>query len=150
MSKSRKADIDQFFSSERIAVAGVSREPQHFSRAVFRAMVDRGMHLIPVHPDADAIEGLRAYRQVSEIPDKVDAVLVMTPPHLSFAVAKNAVDAGVRRVWLYRDCPEAEAYCREKGAAIIADECPFMFLDHAGFIHDFHRGLRWITRSLLA
>jgi predicted CoA-binding protein len=37
-----KQAIDSFLSCRRIAIVGVSRNPKDFSRAVFRAFVERG------------------------------------------------------------------------------------------------------------
>jgi predicted CoA-binding protein len=37
-----KQAIDSFLSCRRLAVVGVSRDPKDFSRAVFRAFVERG------------------------------------------------------------------------------------------------------------
>ena len=42
-----KQAIDSFLSCRRIAVVGVSRDPKDFSRAVFRAFVERGYDAVP-------------------------------------------------------------------------------------------------------
>ena len=39
---SSKQAIDSFLSCRRLAVVGVSRDPKDFSRALFRAFVERG------------------------------------------------------------------------------------------------------------
>ena len=46
-----KQAIDSFLSCRRIAVVGVSRDPKDFSRAVFRAFVERGYDAVPVNPN---------------------------------------------------------------------------------------------------
>ena len=57
-----RAEIDKFLSNHRIALVGVSRNPQDFSRAVFRELTARGYDVVPVNPLSLA--------EVSGIPDE--------------------------------------------------------------------------------
>ena len=54
-----KQAIDSFLSCRRIAVVGVSRDPKDFSRAVFRAFVERGYDAVPVNAAGGEVEGRR-------------------------------------------------------------------------------------------
>jgi predicted CoA-binding protein len=114
-----KRSIDSLLSCRRIAVVGASRDPKDFSRALFRAFVERGYDVVPVN--APAAPG---------------------------PVVRECADAGVKRVWLHRGAgqgavsPEAVALCRERGLEVVDGECPFMFLPDAGFVHRVHRFFR--------
>ena len=75
----------------------------------------------------------------------------MTSPEVTDAVVADCAEAGVRRVWMYRATgtgavnPMAVSFCHEHGIAVVAGECPFMYLPAAGGIHRFHGLIRKIT-----
>ena len=154
MSATRKALIDEFLAQKRIAFVGVSRNHQDFSRALFRELKTRGYDLVPVNPAASEIEGIPAAASVSDVTPPPDGVLVMTPAKESLGVVEQCAKAGVRRVWLHRSVaqgsvtPEAVEACDRHEIAVVAGECPFMFLPKTAWYHGLHRGFRALTGSL--
>jgi predicted CoA-binding protein len=143
-----KRAIDSFLSCRRIAVVGVSRDPKDFSRAVFRAFVERGYDAVPVNAAGGEMEGRRAASRVSEVQPPPEAAFLMTPPAATAQVVRECADVGVRKVWLHRGAgqgavsPEAVALCRERGLDVVDGECPFMFLPYPGWVHGVHRFFR--------
>lgn len=146
--------IDAFLAAKRLAFVGVSREKRHFSRMLFREMLGRGYELIPVHPEAAEIEGIKACRTVLEIDPPPAGALLMNPPGESAEIVGQCARAGIGMVWLYRGValgsvtPEALAAAGQHGLRVVAGECPFMFLEGAGLIHALHRGFRRLTGTL--
>ncbi len=136
--------IRGFLGRKRVAVVGVSRDPHHFSRSIFRAFAQRGYDVVPVHPSAEEMEGRRCFARPQDIQPPVDAALVMTPPERSEQVVHDCVEAGVQRVWMYRASPEALQYCQAKAIGVIAGECPLMFLNGTGWFHRAHGLVRKI------
>src|SRR3954447_10903888 len=106
-----RSDIESFLSLHRIAMIGVSQDPKHFSRAVYRAWRDRGYDVVPVNPKVREVEAAFCYPRTQEIGPPVEAALVLTPAAASEEAVKDCVAAGIRRVWLYRRAPAAEAFC---------------------------------------
>jgi uncharacterized protein len=145
---SSKQAIDSFLSCRRLAVVGVSRDPKDFSRAVFRAFVERGYDAVPVNPAGGEAEGRRSVARIGDVQPPPEAALLLTPPAASAQVVRECAEAGVRRVWMHRGggqgavSAEALALCRERGLEVVDGECPFMFLPHAGFVHGVHRFFR--------
>lgn len=142
--------IQDFLAQKRLAVVGVSREPKHFTRALFRELQARGYDVVPVNPQVQEVEGRPCFAHLQEVTPPVDGVLLMTKPAASEAVVRDCVDAGIPRVWMYRSMghgavsPKAVEFCQAQGIRVIAGECPFMFLPHAGFVHEFHGFVRKI------
>jgi predicted CoA-binding protein len=140
-----KRAIDSFLSCRRIAVVGVSRDPKDFSRAVFRAFVERGYDAVPVNASGGELDGRPAARWVGEVQPPPEAALLLTPPAATGQVVRECADAGVKRVWMHRGAgqgavsPEAVALCRERGIEVVDGECPFMFLPDTGWFHGVHR-----------
>jgi len=145
---SSKQAIDSFLSCRRLAVVGVSRDPRDFSRAVFRAFVERGYDAVPVNPAGGEAEGRHAVARVGDVQPPPEGALLLTPPAATAQVVRECAEAGVRRVWMHRGggqgavSAEALALCHERGLEIVDGECPFMFLSHAGFVHGVHRFFR--------
>jgi uncharacterized protein len=78
----------------------------------------------------------------------VDGAIFFTAPGQTAAAAREALAAGVRRLWFHRGAgagassPEALAACRAEGVEPVTDLCPFMALPEAGWIHRLHGALR--------
>lgn len=61
-------------TSRRIAVLGMSPNPQRTSHQIAAYLRDSGYEIVPVNPGHDEIEGLTCYAQLSDIPEPVDIV----------------------------------------------------------------------------
>ena len=123
-----------FLDQKRIAVTGVSRNPEgHGSNAVYQRLRERGYQVFAVNPNADTVEGDPSYPSLAAIPDGVDAVVIGTSPQHADASMREAVDLGIRRVWMHRSfgggsvSATATAYGREHGVTVIDGGCPLMF-----------------------
>lgn len=137
-----------FLSARRIAVIGVSRNAQDFSRVVFRELARRGLDVVAVNPALEEAEGRRAFARVQDVSPPADAALLMTPPARTEAAVRDCVAAGIRRVWFHRGAgagaatPAALASCATAGVEVVQGLCPFMALPGAAFPHRVHHFLR--------
>lgn len=134
----------EFLNQHRIAVIGVSRNKDDFSRLMYRKFQDSGYEVFAVNPMAVSTESMHYYRSVRDVPAPVDGALVMVPAAQAAAVVRDCQAAGIRRVWLYSTggkdgavSPEAVALARSAGMAVMDGTCPFMFL--GSFPHKIHR-----------
>ena len=139
-----RANIDEFLRHHRIAMVGVSRKPNDFSRVLFRELTSRGYDVVPVNPMANEVEGKKSFVRVQAIEPPVEAALLMTAPAQTETVVQDCATAGVHEVWMHRGggqgsvSPTAVAFCHERGIRVIDGECPFMFLGNTQFIHRLH------------
>ncbi|WP_238012275.1 CoA-binding protein [Dactylosporangium sp. AC04546] len=129
-----KATATQFLAHKRIAVTGVSRTPQgHGSNAVYQRLRQRGYEVFAVNPNAEQVEGDRAYRDLAAIPGGVDAVVIGTRPETAEATMRECAELGITHVWMHRGpgpgsvSEEAAEYGRRHGIHVIAGGCPLMF-----------------------
>jgi predicted CoA-binding protein len=141
------ASIERFLSGKRFALVGVSAQPNDFSRAVWRELVQHGYELVPVNPKLDAVEGQRAYARVQDVPGALDGAILMTSPEVTAQVARDCAEAGVTRVWMHRGAgqgavnAEAVRFCESQQIEVIAGECPLMFVADSG-PHAVHATIR--------
>ena len=131
-------------ATRRFALVGVSRDPKDFSRAVLRELLGRGYDVVPVNPAGGEAEGRPLATSLAAIAPPVAGAIFMTPPAASGAAVREALQAGVRRIWLHRGggpgaaSDEAIAACRAVGVTPITGLCPFMALDEAAWFHRLH------------
>ena len=137
-------DVEDFLALKRIAMVGVSRNPEDFSRALFREFCNRGYDMVPVNPHADTIEGRDCFQCLQVVKPAVEGVLVMTSFTETLGVVQDCAEAGIERVWLYRASgtgavsPEAVAFCSRNGIHVVEGFCPYLFLPATGLLHRVH------------
>jgi predicted CoA-binding protein len=137
---------EEFLSSKRIAVTGVSRTPEnHGSNVVYRRLRDRGYDVYAVNPNAETVEGDRCYATLAGVPGGVEAVIIGTRPERAEDTVKECIDLGVKRVWMHRafgagsvDRAAADLG-RAHGITVIDGGCPLMFDPTADFGHKIMR-----------
>lgn len=145
--------IEDFLAEHRFAAVGVSRNPKDFTRTLVREFLKRGYDVVPVNPSVQEIEGRPSFTSVADIQPPVSAALLMTSAEVTKSVVLECVQAGVKRIWMYRASgsgavhPEAVAFCRQHGIDVIPGECPFMFLPKTGFPHRIHGFIKKITKQ---
>ena len=131
----RTAEVaSEFLSHKRVAVTGVSRTPaSHGGNVVYNRLRDRGYTVFAVNPNAETVEGDRAYHDLKSIPGGVDVVVIATRPDQDEGTLRECKELGITRVWMHRlfgagSCaPEAATTARRDGITVIEGGCPLMF-----------------------
>jgi len=106
--------IEQFLAGSPHAVVGASQDRSKYGNKVLRVYQQHDRAVYPVNPTADAVEGLPAVARLSDLPETVHGISIITPPAVTEAVIAEAGEIGIRHVWLQ---PGAES-----DAAIAAAE----------------------------
>jgi predicted CoA-binding protein len=139
-----RAEIDKFLSNHRIALVGVSRNPQDFSRAVFRELTARGYDVVPVNPLTENVEDQPCFPRVQAVDPPVEAALLMTSPSETERVVRDCAEANIREVWMHKGggqgsvSQQAVAFCHEHDIQVVEGCCPFMFLPNTQWFHRAH------------
>lgn len=139
---SEKEVVEDLLKQPTWAVVGVSRSGKKFGNAATRELRRKGYRVIPVHPEADAVDGERCYRSLSELPEQVGALLLVVPPTETEKVVREAAEAGIQRVWMQQGA-ESEAairYCTDQRIRVVHGECILMFAQPSG-VHKLHHWL---------
>jgi predicted CoA-binding protein len=129
-----KDAASEFLAHKRVAVTGVSREPEnHGSNVVYKRLRERGYDVFAVNPNADEVEGDSAYHDLRSIPGGVDAVVIGTKPEIAEDTMRECAELGIEHVWMHRGpgagsvSGTATAYGRAHGITVIDGGCPCMF-----------------------
>jgi predicted CoA-binding protein len=111
------------FSS--IAVVGLSRDPSKSAHSIPRAMQAAGYRVLPVNPVASELLGQRVYKSLGEIKEPLELVLVFRPSEDAAEVARQAVAAGAKALWLQLGIASEEArrIAEQAGLMYVEDRC---------------------------
>ena len=129
-----KEAAEDFLAHKRIAVTGVSRDPgNHGANFVYRRLRERGYEVFAVNPNAEEVEGDKAYASLTAIPGGVDAVVIGTRPERAEGTMRECDALGIKNVWMHRSfgggsvSETATRYGRAHGITVIDGGCPCMF-----------------------
>jgi predicted CoA-binding protein len=138
-------DIQGFVAEKTLAVAGLSRDEKSFSAATAKELKTKGYTLYPVNPNATTIGGEKCYPSLAALPGKVGGVLVFTPPSQTEKVVREAVAAGIRRIWIQQGAQSEAAlrFCADNKLPAVSKQCILMFVEPVSSIHALHR---WVKK----
>jgi uncharacterized protein len=150
-----KEAATEFLAGRRVAVTGVSREPNsHGSNVVYKRLRERGYEVFAVNPNADEVEGDRCYHDLGSIPGGVDGVVIATRPEVAEETMRECADLGIKRVWMHKGpgpgsvSSTAAEYGRLHGITVIDGGCPCMFGPTADPGHKAMRVVLTLTGSV--
>lgn len=122
-------EIRQIMDSvKRIAVVGISRNPEKAARRVPSYLAAKGYEIIPVNPFVDRILGIEALDSLAEVKDPVDMVLVFRPSEEAAQVAEEAMARPEKPViWLQEgiQADEVARKARAQGMRVVQDLCTY-------------------------
>jgi uncharacterized protein len=121
--------------SRTVAVVGLSDRSYRTSHAIAQALQGFGYNIFPVNPNLEEpVLGEQPYERVADIPTPVDIVDVFRRSEKVMPVAKDAVAAGAKVLWLQSGVinEEAAAYATEHGLTVIMDRC--IKVDYASLV----------------
>lgn len=75
-------NLERLFHPSSVAIVGASIRPRSLGNLVTKNLVATGFAgaLYPVNPHHDTVEGLRAFKTISELPAPPDLAVICTPP----------------------------------------------------------------------
>ena len=110
-----------------VAVVGLSSKPHRPSFGVASYLQDHGYRIVPVNPNESEVLGERAYASLTDVPAEppIDVVDVFRRSEETPAVARDAVAAGAKVLWLQEGIVNDEAYriADEAGLDVIMGVC---------------------------
>ena len=112
-------------SAKNIAVVGLSPDESKPSNEVAKFLIERGFSVFPVYPKFDEILGRKVYRNLTEIDENIDVVVMFRKGEFASELVKDTVKKGVKTLWLQLGITndEAGAVARENGINFVQDKC---------------------------
>ncbi|STX28585.1 CoA-binding protein [Legionella beliardensis] len=115
-------NIDRFFKSQAYGVVGASSNRYKYGNKVLRCYMQHQMKVYPVNLYEETIENLSAVQSVEELPSDVESISIITPPSATEKVVEQAIQKGIKNIWMQPGAESDQAIlrCKEAGINIIA------------------------------
>lgn len=134
--------VQAFLAQKKIAVVGVSEKRETGCNLAYKKFKEHGYQVYGVNPRISTYDGAPCYPDLKSIPEKPDAVFILTSPNVTEQIVEQCVDLGIQHVWMHclmgtkpglaagmtSVSPDAVQVCREHGIAVIPGACPNQFL----------------------
>jgi hypothetical protein len=134
--------IKDFLAQKKIAVVGVSDRRLTGCNAAYDRFKATGYTVSAVNPRLTSFQGDPCYADLKSIPEKPEAVFILSNPKVSEQIVQQCVDLGIKHVWMHclmgtkpglganatSVSQEAVKMCRENGIAVIPGACPNQYL----------------------
>lgn len=113
-----------------VAVVGASRDRSKFGNISVRAHLQQGYEVFPVNPHAEAVEGLPAFKSLSDVPvENLDRVTIYLPPHLTLDLLDEIQAVGPDEVWMNPGSADEDVRARAEQLGIeIIEACSIVDL----------------------
>ncbi len=118
--------IENFFNNiKSIAVVGLSDKSDRPSYKVGKYLMDHGFKIFPVNPNIDNFFGLKAYKTLSDIKEKIDVVDIFRKSEFAEQIVDEAIAVGAKMIWMQEGVSneKAASKARAAGLTVIMDMC---------------------------
>jgi uncharacterized protein len=149
--------VQDFLAQKKIVVVGVSDKRETGCNLAYKKFKENGYQVYAVNPRLATYDGVTCYPDLKSIPEKPDAVFILTSPKVAEEIVQQCVDLGVKHVWMHcmmgnkpglaasmtSVSQSALEICKANGITLIPGSCPNQFLK-PDFAHALMR-IMWRT-----
>jgi predicted CoA-binding protein len=83
-----------------VAVIGASNDRNKYGNKAVRAFAQQGYMVYPVNPNEAEVEGLPAFKSISDVPVRPDTITVYVPPPTLRKMLPDIAAKGCDELWL--------------------------------------------------
>jgi predicted CoA-binding protein len=134
--------VQDFLAQKKIAVVGVSDKRETGCNLAYTKFKENGYQVYAVNPRIATYDGETCYPDLKSIPEKPDAVFILTSPKVTEQIVQQCVNLGIKYVWMHclmgtkpglaagmtSVSQDAVQMCRENGITVIPGACPNQYL----------------------
>ena len=93
-------DLTKMFNPDSVAIVGASNSEGKVGYIIVNNMINDGFkgNIYPINPKDDEIQGLKAYKNVSDLPEVPDLVIISIPSVLVNPVVEECGEFGVKNM----------------------------------------------------
>ena len=149
--------VQGFLAQKKIAIVGVSDKRETGCNLSYKKFKEAGYQVYAINPRISSYDESPCYADLKSLPEKPDAVFMLTNPKVTEQIVQQCVDLGIKHIWMHcmmgtkpglaagitSVSQSAVEMCKTNGIAVIPGSCPNQFLE-PDFAHKMMRGL-WRT-----
>ena len=112
-------------NAKNIAIAGLSPDEEKDSNRVAKYLISQNLNIFPIYPKFDEILGRKVYRNLKEISDKIDIVVMFRKGEFANELISDVIAQGAKTLWLqlgiFND--EAGKIAENNGVNFVQNKC---------------------------
>jgi hypothetical protein len=136
----KMSQIQDFLNQEKYAIVGVSNNSGKFGNTLFKEALAKKMDIVPIHHYINSIEGIKCYSSLKEV-EGIKALIISITPKNTINVINDAIEYGIKHIWLQQGSESKEALelCKNNNINVIYKRCLLMFINGDAMPHKLHR-----------
>ncbi|QKF61133.1 CoA-binding protein [Campylobacter curvus] len=118
--------IDEILKNAKsVAIVGLSPDESKASNMVARYLLQNGFKIYPVYPKEDEILGLKVYRNLSQISEPIDIVVMFRKGEFAQILIDEVIRKSVLTLWLQLGIVNEAAKLKasQNGVNFVQDKC---------------------------
>lgn len=114
-----------FQKIKNIAIVGLSDNPERPSYDVGKYLMDKGFKIFPVNPNIDNFLGLKSYKSLSEIKEKIDVVDIFRKSEFIGPIVDEAIKLNIKNIWMQEGVSDdtSAQKARAAGLTVVMNMC---------------------------
>ena len=110
--------IDKFLAAPAFAVFGASDDAHKYGHKVYKCYLQHDRKAYPLNPKAPTVLGNPAFKGLQDLPEKVESISIITPPVVTEKIVKDAIENGVKNIWMQPGAESAAAVKEAEDAGL--------------------------------
>ncbi|CZE48214.1 CoA-binding protein [Campylobacter geochelonis] len=122
-------------NAKTIAIVGLSPDQSKPSHKVAKYMQEKGYKIYPIYPKFDTILNEKVYRNLSDIKDEIDIVVMFRKGEFADVLVDEVIEKGAKTFWLQLDITNenAKEKALKNGLNFIQDKC--IMIEHMRYFN---------------
>ena len=114
--------MEAFLDGDCFAVVGASTNRAKYGNKVLRCYLQNDRNVVAINPHESEIEGAAAYHSLSDVPDKIHGISIITPPVITEQIVSDAIEIGIKHIWMQPGAESRSAieHANDAGINVIA------------------------------
>ncbi len=114
-----------FKKIKSIAIVGLSDNPERPSYKVGKYLFEKGFKIFPVNPNINNFLGIKSYKTLSEVKEKIDVVDIFRKSEFVGQIVDEAIKIGAKSIWMQEGISDevAATKARAAGLNVVMDMC---------------------------
>lgn len=114
---------DEMFKKEVWVVIGITDKTERFGYKIPKLLEEKNYKVYGVNPKLDELEGIKVYKNLSQVPEKIDVINMIVNPKFAKTYLEEAKELGIKNVFFQPGSYQEETieYARELGFNIVTD-----------------------------
>ena len=117
-----------------VAIVGASNKLNRYSNKALKLLKEKGHVVFPIHPRLEEIDGVKVFKLLKDIPEKIDTITLYVAQNTSSMMLDDVIDVFPRRIIFNpgAENPDLFRKAQEKGIDVI-DACTLVLLSTQQF-----------------